>query len=243
MTQIQSVISRVFDSVSKPGLSNGFHVWELRGEADLGGFALSESSWQRRKDSWKPEQHGVTPTAPWLRSTRTPWTNFLLEVRASDLGFLQPGNESHFIHPSIRRRVPHPQLPESLKCSNFNLSTQLFNKGVAELQTQVPSCSLHAVGNRAHYWLNIAAIPDWNLFTKLICDVMKQWCTSCALEFNFSNDSDSDCDGNDYLLPLKDLDAFVFNSAACACIWFIIQSSYTAIFFSWPKYNFVNSAA
>lgn len=33
--------------------------------------------------------------------------------------------------------------------------------------------------------------------------VMSLNSTSFALEFNFSNDSDSDCDGNDYRLPLN----------------------------------------
>lgn len=42
----------------------------------------------------------------WVRSTRAPWMNFLLEVWAFDLRFLQPGYESDFIHPSIWGRDP-----------------------------------------------------------------------------------------------------------------------------------------
>lgn len=101
-------MSREFNSVSKPGLSNHFHVWGLNREADLGGLAPSERSWQPGEDSWKPVQDGVTPTAPWLRSPRAAWPSLRLEEKALDEGFLRPGNESHFIHPSICRRDPPP---------------------------------------------------------------------------------------------------------------------------------------
>lgn len=138
-------------------------------------------------------------TALWLRSTRAPWTNFLLEVQASDIGFLQPGNESHFIHPSIRPQMgptstcsPAAQDRGLKRCCNFNLSTSLFNKGAAALQTQAPSCSLHpvclkslwdfqpfpvAVRTWLLYWLSVAGILDWE---------SKLWCASWALQEWFS---------------------------------------------------------
>lgn len=143
-------------------------------------------------------------TAPWLRSTRAPWTNFLLEVQASDIGFLQPGNESHFIPPSIRLQMgptstcsPAAQGRGLKCCCNFNLSTPLFNKGEAVLQTQAPSCSLHPVclktceiSNPSPCLSKPDCFTDSVLLVFLIeranCDVMKQWCASWALQPWFS---------------------------------------------------------
>ncbi len=205
MTQIQSVISRVFDSVSRPGLSNGFHVCELRGEADLGGFALSESSWQRREDSWKPEQHGVTPNSSLTQKHKgaldeLPLGSTSIRYRVSParkwVTFYSP------IHPSTDESHLHLAAQDRglKRCCNFNLSTPLFNKGAAALQTQAPSCSLHpvclkslwdfqpfpvAVQTWLLYWLSVTVF----LIERVNCDVHPELS---------SRDSAGDCDGNDY---------------------------------------------
>lgn len=86
------------------------------------------------------------------------------------------------------------------RCSNFNLSTPLFNKGAATLQTQAPSCSLHpvclkslwdfqpfpvAVQTWLLYWLSVTVF----LIERVNCDVHPELS---------SRDSAGDCDGNDY---------------------------------------------
>lgn len=124
MTQIQSVISRVFGSVSKPGLSNGFHVWELRGEADLCGFALSESSWHRRKDSWKPNSS--------LTQKHTDALDELPDGSTRVRSRVSPVRKWVTLYSPIHPQTFPPLLhPESLVAkgwnSYFNLSTQLFN--------------------------------------------------------------------------------------------------------------------
>lgn len=156
-----------------------------------------------------------------------------------------------FTHPSVRRWVPPPLVPQLPKAEDWKAAATLicrlnylikvrpcFKRRRQTSLFVLSDLKAWEVSNPSPWLYKPESFTDSVSLVFLIervnCDVMKRWGTYWAQEFNSSHDSDGDCDGNDYFSWFNKI-----WTPGRLCIWFIYTVMHThPLLFVWPKYNY-----